>query len=410
MELDKRAAALFWKRGDFASGSWPGGAGLFLIAIGELKDISQWMVRGTASRGQGFSRKIARGGLMKKGNAGSGRGCAARGEYQGGAEPHVALRQDFHGDPESRAKELKIATSLEPRNADYWQELAWAQEDGGQYSDADKSWKMAERNAASDEERATFHKQRLGLEQREVQVAIEERKHAARSWGGRHGARGEAKLRPAFSSPKNAANKRAGRSSAGNQGLTSGGVTKKAKKLGRRHDQCRLPPRGTRPEAHDSTGHGVAQSKLMIRGHVGCIRDRRTRAATIAFACGGAEAGQAGQRCSTTASRISAEGTAGNVQSCHSCRNSIRVRTRLKRLLFRLLGKDPEAIIVSFRSGEDSLAGAMCAEMRQLEPNRRHFEVSLDGVRETRERFRQIPGRLPRPCSSRRRAGGNKGG
>jgi len=56
------------------------------------------------------------------------------------------------------------------------------------------------------------------------------------------------------------------------------------------------------------------------------------------------------------------------------------VRTRLKRLLFRLLGKDPEAVIVCLRSGEDSLADAMCAEIRRLEPNRRIFEVRLEDL------------------------------
>ncbi len=56
------------------------------------------------------------------------------------------------------------------------------------------------------------------------------------------------------------------------------------------------------------------------------------------------------------------------------------MRTRLKRLLFRLLGKDPEAVIVCFRSGEDALADAMCAEIRRLEPNRRLFEVRLEDL------------------------------
>ncbi len=56
------------------------------------------------------------------------------------------------------------------------------------------------------------------------------------------------------------------------------------------------------------------------------------------------------------------------------------MRTRLKRLLFRLLGKDPEAIIVCFRSGEDALADAMCAEIRRLESNRRIFEIRLEDL------------------------------
>lgn len=56
------------------------------------------------------------------------------------------------------------------------------------------------------------------------------------------------------------------------------------------------------------------------------------------------------------------------------------MRTRLKRLLFRLLGKDPEAIIVCFRSAEDTLADAMCAEIRRLEPDRRVCEIRLEDL------------------------------
>jgi ribosomal protein S18 acetylase RimI-like enzyme len=64
------------------------------------------------------------------------------------------------------------------------------------------------------------------------------------------------------------------------------------------------------------------------------------------------------------------------------------VRTRLKRLLFRLLGKDPEAVVVCFRSGDSALADAMCAEIRRLEPSRRRFEVTLENLPEMRQRLR----------------------
>jgi ribosomal protein S18 acetylase RimI-like enzyme len=64
------------------------------------------------------------------------------------------------------------------------------------------------------------------------------------------------------------------------------------------------------------------------------------------------------------------------------------VRTRLKRLLFRLLGKDPEAVVVCFRSGDSALADAMCAEIRRLEPTRRLFEVTLENLPEMRQRLR----------------------
>ncbi|MDQ6707671.1 MAG: hypothetical protein M3Z85_17045, partial [Acidobacteriota bacterium] len=53
------------------------------------------------------------------------------------------------------------------------------------------------------------------------------------------------------------------------------------------------------------------------------------------------------------------------------------MKERLKRFIFGLLGKDPEAVIVSFWSGEDELASAMVAEIRRLEPERRHFLVTL---------------------------------
>ncbi len=51
------------------------------------------------------------------------------------------------------------------------------------------------------------------------------------------------------------------------------------------------------------------------------------------------------------------------------------MKQRLKRLLFRLLGKDPEAVVVSFCSGNEELAARMVEEVRRLEPGRRHFVV-----------------------------------
>jgi ribosomal protein S18 acetylase RimI-like enzyme/glycosyltransferase involved in cell wall biosynthesis len=52
------------------------------------------------------------------------------------------------------------------------------------------------------------------------------------------------------------------------------------------------------------------------------------------------------------------------------------VRSALKKFLFRLLGKDPEAIVVTFASGDPELAQRMFAEIQQLVPDRRHFLVS----------------------------------
>jgi ribosomal protein S18 acetylase RimI-like enzyme len=61
----------------------------------------------------------------------------------------------------------------------------------------------------------------------------------------------------------------------------------------------------------------------------------------------------------------------------------------LKHRLFRILGKDPEAVIVSFRAGDPALADAMCAEIRRLEPSRRHFEVTLEEAAAVRRNFRR---------------------
>jgi ribosomal protein S18 acetylase RimI-like enzyme/glycosyltransferase involved in cell wall biosynthesis len=65
------------------------------------------------------------------------------------------------------------------------------------------------------------------------------------------------------------------------------------------------------------------------------------------------------------------------------------VKQRLKQWWFRLLGKDPEAVIVCFRSGPKELADAMCEEIRRLEPDRRHFEVTLEDAGEVRNKFRR---------------------
>ena len=51
------------------------------------------------------------------------------------------------------------------------------------------------------------------------------------------------------------------------------------------------------------------------------------------------------------------------------------MRQRLKQWIFALLGKDPEAVVVSFCSGDPALAGRMAAEVRELVPGRRHYVV-----------------------------------
>jgi polysaccharide biosynthesis protein PslH len=72
------------------------------------------------------------------------------------------------------------------------------------------------------------------------------------------------------------------------------------------------------------------------------------------------------------------------------------VKAALKQFIFRLLGKDPEAIVVSFASGDPELAQRMFAEIQRLVPDRRHFLVEaadFDGhstlkiYRQLRQRF-----------------------
>ncbi|MGD0437958.1 MAG: GNAT family N-acetyltransferase [Bryobacteraceae bacterium] len=54
------------------------------------------------------------------------------------------------------------------------------------------------------------------------------------------------------------------------------------------------------------------------------------------------------------------------------------MRAALKRFLFRILRTDPEAIVVSFATGDDGLARQMFAEIQRLTPGRRHFFVTPD--------------------------------
>src|SRR5215467_7375418 len=87
-------------------------------------------------------------------------------------------------------------------------------------------------------------------------------------------------------------------------------------------------------------------------------------------------------------------GASGNSKICRSRlrvgRKTRQVKERIKRWLFALLGKDAEAVVVSFRSGPDALTDAMCEEIRRLEPSRRHFSVaSGESYWELRRRFRR---------------------
>jgi ribosomal-protein-alanine acetyltransferase len=68
------------------------------------------------------------------------------------------------------------------------------------------------------------------------------------------------------------------------------------------------------------------------------------------------------------------------------------LKAALRQFIFRILGKDPEAIVVSFASGDVDLASQMFAEIQQLEPARRHVLVTpdeLESYRQLRKRFRK---------------------
>jgi glycosyltransferase involved in cell wall biosynthesis len=51
------------------------------------------------------------------------------------------------------------------------------------------------------------------------------------------------------------------------------------------------------------------------------------------------------------------------------------MKQRVKAWLFRLLGKEPDAVVVTFASGEPALCRRMAEEVRGLVPDRRHFLV-----------------------------------
>ena len=53
------------------------------------------------------------------------------------------------------------------------------------------------------------------------------------------------------------------------------------------------------------------------------------------------------------------------------------LKQRLKQLLFGLLGKDPEAVVVTFITGDEAPARAMAEGFRRLVPSRRHYVVRV---------------------------------
>jgi glycosyltransferase involved in cell wall biosynthesis len=64
------------------------------------------------------------------------------------------------------------------------------------------------------------------------------------------------------------------------------------------------------------------------------------------------------------------------------------VKAWLKKWLFRLLRKDPEAVVVTFCTGDEDLCRRMADEIRQLIPDRRHFVVTAENWLEARQQLR----------------------
>jgi ribosomal protein S18 acetylase RimI-like enzyme/glycosyltransferase involved in cell wall biosynthesis len=82
------------------------------------------------------------------------------------------------------------------------------------------------------------------------------------------------------------------------------------------------------------------------------------------------------------------------------------MKSWLKRWVFALLGKDPEAVIVCLRSDDEALSDAMVDEIRRLEPGHRVFEAqATESYGALRGRFRKyriglMPVLMPVPAAA----------
>jgi hypothetical protein len=94
------------------------------------------------------------------------------------AEPHRrAARKE--SDPARKIAMLKKATSLDPRNAGLWEELAVAQTGAEQFADAARSWGAAERASPDEAERARLRQARRDLQEQRAEQEAAERRRAA---------------------------------------------------------------------------------------------------------------------------------------------------------------------------------------------------------------------------------------
>ncbi len=65
------------------------------------------------------------------------------------------------------------------------------------------------------------------------------------------------------------------------------------------------------------------------------------------------------------------------------------VKQRIKHWVFRLLGKDPDAVVVTFASGPPELCRRMAEEVRSLVPDRRHFLATEENWPQLRRQLKQ---------------------
>ena len=65
------------------------------------------------------------------------------------------------------------------------------------------------------------------------------------------------------------------------------------------------------------------------------------------------------------------------------------MKQRLKNWIFGLLGKDPEAVVVTFCTGDAELCRRMAGEIRSLVPGRRHFVIAPQNWPEMRRQLRR---------------------
>jgi hypothetical protein len=93
------------------------------------------------------------------------------------AEPHYLAAQRTE-DPLQRMAELKVAATLEPRRIEYWEALAQAYLQQGDFPNAAKAWTAAEQAASTDEERARMRQARGAVEQQRLDFESAERKRA----------------------------------------------------------------------------------------------------------------------------------------------------------------------------------------------------------------------------------------